>query len=202
MVPPGGLTHEGFNLAAPRYGSDGTVYYATNDPHRFPALKRLPPDGRPRDAHDARARRAHLRARHWIVFDQLETVRSTALYSDLYAVKHRGGRTRRLTVEARASDPDLSPDGRRIVCVVQKVGYRAVAVLDFRPDRRTTPTVIVDQPDSGLHRAAMVARRTPGGRVPPATRPLRSGRHRRRDASDAIACRAPGCSIDYAVVDT
>ncbi len=59
-----------------------------------------------------------------------------------------GGRTRRLTVEARASDPDLSPDGRRIVCVLQKVGYRAVAVLDFRPDRPTTPTVIVDEPDS------------------------------------------------------
>ncbi len=85
---------------------------------------------------------------NWIVFDQLATVRSTAFYSDLYAVKTDGGRTRRLTVEARASDPDLSPDGRRIVCILQKVGYRAVAVLDFRPDRRTTPTVIVDEPDA------------------------------------------------------
>jgi hypothetical protein len=141
------LTHEGFNLAAPRYGSDGTVYYATNDPHRFPALERLPPDGRPQTLTTrVLGERTSVRG-DWIVFDQLGTVRSTAFYSDLYAVKTEGGRTRRLTVEARASDADLSPDGRRIVCILQKVGYRAVAVLDFRPDRRTTPTAIVDQPD-------------------------------------------------------
>lgn len=68
------LTHEGFNLAAPRYGSDGTVYYATNDPHRFPALKRLPPEGRPQ-ALTTRVlgERTSVRG-NWIVFDQLATV--------------------------------------------------------------------------------------------------------------------------------
>ena len=44
------LTHEGFTWRHPGTDGDGTVYYATDDPHRFPALKRLPPDGRPQRA--------------------------------------------------------------------------------------------------------------------------------------------------------
>jgi hypothetical protein len=164
------LTHEGFELSAPRYGDDDTVYFAANDPHRFPSLKRVRPDGRTAFvATRFLGNRTSVR-RQWIVFDQLETVRSTALYSDLYAARVDGGPVHRLTVEARASDPDLSPDGHRIVCVVQRGGYRALAVLDFRPDAHTTPTVLVDQPDSDFTgprwspdgRSVVVARRQRG----------------------------------------
>jgi len=164
------LTHEGFELSAPRYGEDDTVYFASNDPHRFPSLKRATSDGRTTFvAARFLGNRTSVRG-EWIVFDQLETVRSTALFSDLYAVRIDGGRVHRLTVEARASDPDLSPDGRRIVCVVQRVGYRALAMLDFHTDTRTTPTILVDQPDSDFTgprwspdgRSVVVARRQHG----------------------------------------
>jgi hypothetical protein len=164
------LTHEGFELSAPRYGDDGTVFFASNDPHRFPSLKRVASDGRTAFvANRFLGNRTSIRG-NWIVFDQLETVRSTALYSDLYAVRVDGGRVHRLTVEARAGDPDLSPDGRRIICVVQRGGHRALALLDFRPEARTAPTLLIDRADSDFTgprwspdgRSVVVARRQRG----------------------------------------
>ena len=97
----------------------------------------------------------------WIVFDQLERVRSVALYSDLYAVRAGGGPVRRLTKNARAGDPDLSPDGRRIVCTVQATGRRALALLDFTPAASGTRPVADRRSGVGLHRAALVTGRPP-----------------------------------------
>jgi hypothetical protein len=87
----------------------------------------------------------------WLVFDQVERVRSVALYSDLYALRLVGGgnaRVHRLTKEARAGDPDLSPDGRRIICTVQASGRRALALLDFSPSAVSTPRILLDEPDA------------------------------------------------------
>ena len=142
------LTHHGFEVFAPRYGPDGTIYYAVVDAHRFPSLNKLSPAGvvtgiAPR----VRGNRTSVRDA-WIVFDQLERVRSVALYSDLYAVKTDGGSLHRLTFHARAGDPDLSPDGRRIACTVQTSTGRALAIFDFTPDKMSKPVVIVDEPET------------------------------------------------------
>ena len=57
----------------------------------FPALMALPPGGAPRRiAWRVLGNRTSVRG-DWIVFDQLERVRSVALYSDLYAVRTGGG---------------------------------------------------------------------------------------------------------------
>ena len=124
------LTTHGFSVDAPRRAEDGTIYYAVADPDGFPALMRLPRDGTPsRVAWRVAGGRTSVRG-DWIVFDQVERVRSVALFSDLYAVHTAGGGVTRLTRQARAADPDLSPDGRRIVCTVQATGRRAIALLD------------------------------------------------------------------------
>jgi hypothetical protein len=143
------LTHHGFVVTAPRVADDGAIYYAVANADGFPALMALPRGGVPqRIAWRALGNRTSVRG-DWIVFDQLETVRSTALYSDLYAVGASGEpRTvRRLTRDARAADPDLSPDRRRIVCTVQATGRRALALLDFNPGGGAVrPRPLVDDP--------------------------------------------------------
>jgi hypothetical protein len=142
------LTHHGFSVDAPRRAGDGTIYYAVANPDGFPALMRLPRDGAPsRVAWRALGGRTSVRG-DWIVFDQVERVRSVSLYSDLYAVRTSGGDVTRLTEHARAADPDISPDGTRIVCTVQATGRRALALLDFSPAAIKTPVTIVDDPDA------------------------------------------------------
>jgi hypothetical protein len=140
------LTHHGFTVAAPRVDAAGTVFYRVGNADGFPALMRLD-EGVPRRlAWRVLGDRTSVRG-DWVVFDAVERARSVALYSDLYAVRRSGGDVVRLTRQARAGHPDVSPDGRRIVCVTQKPGYRALAMLDFDPGGGTAaPRVIVDDP--------------------------------------------------------
>jgi hypothetical protein len=142
------LTEHGFTVTAPRIDEDGTIFYAVSNPHGFPALMRLRPGGTPaRMAWRVLGGRTAV-GREWIVFDQLERVRSVAIHSDLFAVRKDGGQLRRLTHGARLADPDLSPDGERIVCTVQRTGRRALALLSFTPSSSSTPRSIADDPDA------------------------------------------------------
>ena len=59
-----------------------------------------------------------------IYFDQQEVRRNAGLYSDLYALDRKTGVVRPLTRGARLMDPDLSPDGRALVCVQDRPGHR------------------------------------------------------------------------------
>ncbi len=143
------LTRHGFVVAAPAVAADGTIYYRMSNPDGFPALMSLPPGGGPprRVAWRTPGNRTSVRG-DWIVFDQVERVRSVALHSDLYAVQAGetvGGRVHRLTKGARAGDPDLSPDGRTIICTVQATGRRALALVDFLPAGVSTPRLLLDE---------------------------------------------------------
>ncbi|HVD91453.1 MAG TPA: hypothetical protein VNC21_04185 [Vicinamibacterales bacterium] len=142
------VTHHGYVVTAPRVAEDGTIYYGVSNADGFPALMRVDPGGAPRRvAWRALGDRTAVHG-DWIVFDQVERVRSIALYSDLYAVKTTGAGVRQLTKDARTADPDLSPDGRRIVCTVQATGRRALALLDFQPDAVSAPRILIDDPEA------------------------------------------------------
>jgi dipeptidyl aminopeptidase/acylaminoacyl peptidase len=142
------LTRDGFVAAAPRVGADGAIYYRTSNADGFPALIRLEGDSAHWVAWRALGDRTSLSG-DWVVFDQVELVRSVATVSDLYAVPRRGGAVVRLTREARAEHPDVSPDGRRIACVLIRPGRRALALVDFDPHGRPAePRVLVDDPAS------------------------------------------------------
>ena len=142
------LTHHGFMVSAVDVAEDGSIYYATTNADRFPALMRLEKGGTPKSLGPrVLGGRTSVRG-DWIVFDQLERVRSVALYSDLYARRTDGRDTRRLTRDARAADPDLSPDARTIVCTVQATGRRAIGLLEFSPDRQAQTRMLVDDPDA------------------------------------------------------
>jgi len=144
------LTHHGYEVGALRASEDGVLRYAIANADGFPALMELRPGDVPRRlAWRAGGSRTSVQG-NWIVFDRVERVRSIALFTDLYALSTNGARTIRLTRNARAEDPDLSPDGRRIVCTVQATGRRALALLDFdaAAPKAGVPHAIVDDADA------------------------------------------------------
>jgi len=142
------LTHDGYIVSAPRVDREGAIYYRTLNADGFPALIRLQNGTSRRLTWRVGGGRTSI-AGDWVVFDQLEVVRSVALHSDLYAVPRAGGPVVRLTKDARAGYPDLSPDGRRIACVVQATGRRALALVDFAPrGPRGVPRVIAGAADA------------------------------------------------------
>ena len=125
------LTHHGFDVASPAFGPDGRIYYSIVNPHGFPALMRTDAGGPPQ-----RITTRYLGGRigfsgRLIVFDQLDFVQSVGLQSDLYVYSPDTRRTTRLTRGARAADPNVSPDGRTIVCTIQRGDRRELATLDF-----------------------------------------------------------------------
>ncbi len=136
------LTSHGFRVSAPRFASDGTLYYSMVNADGFPALMRVAPNGNERVAWRYLGNTTTI-AGEWIVFDQLERARSAALLSDLYAVNVSGGSVRRLTHQARAADPDVSPDGRQLACSIQMTDRRAIAIMDFDAPRVSPPRILV-----------------------------------------------------------
>ena len=146
------LTDHGFTVTAPRVAEDGTIFYAVANPHGFPALMRLAAGGQPSRVAWRALGGGTAVGREWVVFDQVERVRSVAIHSDLFAVRRAGGRVRRLTRGARLGDPDLSPDGQRIVSTVQAAGRRAIAVLPFTAGSMPAPRTIADDPEADYER--------------------------------------------------
>ncbi|HTI37806.1 MAG TPA: hypothetical protein VL484_09625 [Vicinamibacterales bacterium] len=136
------LTTAGFDVTALSAGD--ALVYSTANPNGYPSLMRLVPGEKPRRIAWRFAGDATAVHDGWVVFDQVAPVRSVAWYSDLYAVREAGGRVRRLTFEARAAEPAFSPDGARLVCVLERGGHRVLATLAFGPDVTKEPEVLVD----------------------------------------------------------
>ncbi|MGE5812966.1 MAG: BamA/TamA family outer membrane protein [Acidobacteriota bacterium] len=170
------LTHQGFITAGPRWLPDGRVLYTSRTPHEFPALKATAGDGHSRTlAHRYLGERSSI-SNGRVFFDQQELVRNVGLQSDLYVLSLADGRVQRLTRQARAADPDASPDGRTLVHTTQAqdrsslvlrdidITGRNVRVGDARPLREEAGTQYAAprwSPD-GRHIAA--ERRRPGRR--------------------------------------
>lgn len=142
------LTHHGFVVASPAFSAGGRLFYSMSNPDGFPALMELSRTGTGTRTIATRFRGNRLTAAgELLVFDQLEAVHNVDVQSDLYVVPIDGGHTRRLTKHARAADPDVSPDGRTIVCTVQQSDRRLLATLDLRTTGRAAdPTPLVSEP--------------------------------------------------------
>jgi Tol biopolymer transport system component len=153
------LTHHGFTVSAPAFAADGRLYYALSDPHDFPAVMVREPDGGARQL-TRRVGGGQLSATgDRLVFDQAEFVRSVGVQGDLYVADRVTGESRRLTREARAGDPDVSPDGRTIVFTVQDAERRFLATLPLAASGEA-PQPLLSEP--GDHYAS--PRWSPDGR--------------------------------------
>ena len=129
---PRRLTNHEYQVGAPRWSADGArVFYSLRTAHDFPALMSVTPGQRPERMANRLGGTRTAVTRDAVIFDQLQYVRSVGLQNDLYRLDLATRRIGRLTTGARASDPDVSRDGKKVACVVEERGAAALAVLDL-----------------------------------------------------------------------
>jgi len=173
------LTHHGFQVSTPRYARDGRVFYSLATPHAFPALMELP---RTNDRAGSPAKPRQVATRYLggaiglsdskLIIDELELVQSVALQSDLWMLDPGTGDRVRLTREARAADPDVSPDGSTIACTIQMADRRALATMRIGAGTRTSsPQPMVSEKDVEF----ALPRWSPDGRTIAAERRILGG---------------------------
>jgi hypothetical protein len=117
------LTSRGIRQSGARFSPDGSwIAYTNRSLTRHRAIHLVRPDG----AEDHRLlRRNDGFSLAWtpdgrsLVFDEAEVHRRFSVRSDLRVVEVATGRVRRLTRGGRARDPDVAPDGSRVVFVRQ-----------------------------------------------------------------------------------
>jgi hypothetical protein len=146
--PPARLTFHGFVVSAPRFvrpgketGSGGTatprILYSLSNADDFPALMSVEADGTGERRLGSRYFGNGLGIANGLAwFDQLDVKSNVALRSDIYSQDLQTGRVTRLTHDGRFLDPDVSPDGRAVVCVVVQASNRSLAILDVAPGSR------------------------------------------------------------------
>ena len=148
------LTRHGFSVSTPRFAGDGRLFYSLATPHAFPAVMELPGVAPATRAEPRRVSSRYLGdsigvVGEDIVVDERDLVDGVALQSDLWLVRTHDGDRRRLTKEARAGDPDVSPDGRTIVCTVQLADRRVLATLTLPPPGTTAePRLLAGEADT------------------------------------------------------
>ena len=142
------LTRHGFAVTGPMFTDDRRVLYSVANPHGFPSLMEL-------DIATGRSRTVTTRffgeqvtvAGDVAIFDQLEVIRDVGLQADLYEVQLQDAGTRRLTFGARAADPDVSPDGKRLVFIIHAADRRQLALASLPLARVSTPATLVSAAD-------------------------------------------------------
>jgi hypothetical protein len=143
---PTRLTHHGFSVGAPTFGPNGDLFYSIANPHGFPALMALSHDSSlPREVTTRYfGNQIGVHGGH-LVFDQLELVHNVGLQSDVYAVDEDGRNLRRLTQLARAADPDLSHDGKTVVCTIQRADRRALGTFELAAMGFAVPAIMLSE---------------------------------------------------------
>ena len=148
------LTPGGYYLLHPRVGRDGRVAFSAVDGRSASATRILDPaTGEIRTL----ARRNGTGPSAWLpdgslLIAQLEVEGRYRLFQDLYRVD-ADGREHRLTRGARLGEPDVAPDGRRVVAV-QRGGGRTRLVLFDLETRNLRPLAESEREEWSLPRWA------------------------------------------------
>jgi hypothetical protein len=166
------LTHHGFDVSGPRFGTDNRIFYSAATPHHFPALMEIGgPATAPRRIAGRFLGNRIAPAGDLLLVDEIDLVRSVALQSDLFFVNPRTGERTRVTREARALDPDVS-SSRTVVCAVQLTDRRALATFPLpRPGEVRSPQILISDAETSFS----APRWSPDGRLIAAERRIAGG---------------------------
>ncbi len=133
------LELEGQQLSAPRYSPNGKfIVYYKKDPHEHSVIMIANSDG----SNERVVTRAHSTetSLSWssngerIYFSQVEINRGFNLYQDLYYYDLVTGRLNRITDGLRLREPDVSPDGKQLVAVMNSRGNQSLVILPADSD--------------------------------------------------------------------
>lgn len=122
-------------ITAPTISPDGTkIIYSEVTPFGPPAIMIADADGK-------NAKRllkksfttqiSYSKDGKFIVFAKNGKHKTYSFYNDLYKYDFETRAMERLTVAARATDPDVSPDGKDVVSVMQNVGTSHLSLYNF-----------------------------------------------------------------------
>ena len=138
------LTHRGFVNIGPVVSPGGsTIAYAASEADEFPSLRFLRA-GKDEDEHvveNVFPVSASGTSLSWspegrtLYYTKIEVERNTGYYSDLYSYEIEKDNEVRLTKDMRARDPGVSPDGRQLVFVMNRMGMTRLATIDISAKR-------------------------------------------------------------------
>ncbi len=139
------LNLSGQILTAPRYSPNGKyIVYYRRDPNHHHYLMLAKSDGT--DERILTRVNTIEKAVSWsadgkkIYFSQAEVNRGFNLYQDLYQYDLAAARVSRLTDGLRLREPDISPDGRQLVAVMNSRGRQSIVILPADSDTVLTDT--------------------------------------------------------------
>ena len=124
----------------PAYSPEGTVLaYAVGYGDEYPGIYLVGPDGREEtklteNVFPGSASGTSLawdREGKRLYYTKIEITRNTNYYNDLYSYDLAARREVRLTKGLRARDPHVSPDGTKLLFVMNKMGMTRLALLDL-----------------------------------------------------------------------
>ncbi|MEK6744632.1 MAG: BamA/TamA family outer membrane protein [Nitrospirota bacterium] len=134
------LTARGFMNTNPAYSPDGTrIAYAVGRGDEYPGIYLARPDGSgetklTENVFPGSASGSSLawdREGAKLYYTKIEITRNTGYYNDLYFHDVASAREVRLTKGLRARDPHPSPDGTRLLFVMNRMGMTRLAMLDL-----------------------------------------------------------------------
>lgn len=134
------ITRKGFVSTSPAFSPDGSrIAYAVVDGDEYPGIYLTGPDGKDEKKLEENVfpSSASGTGLAWgpdgkrLYYTKIEISRNTAYYDDLYYYDLVKKREVRLTIGLRARDPHVSPDGTKLVFVMNKLGRTRLAMLDL-----------------------------------------------------------------------
>jgi Tol biopolymer transport system component len=138
------LTKRGFMNTNPAYSPDGSqIAYAVGYGDEYPGIYLARSDGSKEtklteNVFPGSASGTSLawdREGKKLYYTKIEIIRNTGYYNDLYSYDLASRREVRLTKGLRARDPQPSPDGTKLLFVMNKMGITRLAMLDLAKGR-------------------------------------------------------------------